>query len=407
MGRERRMLSGGGRGIGDHDDDYYYNDDDVDQSTGLASSSSSSSEPAKIFAVNSPTAASWAVGVGIGGGGGLSYIEHPVSKFDTLAGVAIKYGVEVADIKKMNGLVSDLQMFARKTLQIPLPGRHRPSPSLSIGLDSQGPSSCEKYPSIHRHSDLFDSFPSLKLTPSAKQKISPDMNSLQGHYGLKPTGRKPASEGFEMAVYQKGGAHYLEDGQFSKLSSALNPPLSCHRKSKSEANGFRTENGHLDDHLSGQESTDSDSDNWIEKLLVRRRQKSEADFSPRTPEMLLKEDNSSGSGFSAITGKRLALRPKSASRTLFGADAEAGLPNPIPVGLGDSFVIDSFSAVRKSSSTPSLQDSDTSTLSSIWPTTKWSLKTDFQALTTAAITKPIFDGLPKPITGRRNKAALD
>ena len=26
---------------------------------------------------------------------GLGYIEHPVSRFDTLAGIAIKYGVEV------------------------------------------------------------------------------------------------------------------------------------------------------------------------------------------------------------------------------------------------------------------------------------------------------------------------
>lgn len=32
------------------------------------------------------------VGVGVGG---LNYIEHPVSKLDTLAGVAIRYGVEV------------------------------------------------------------------------------------------------------------------------------------------------------------------------------------------------------------------------------------------------------------------------------------------------------------------------
>jgi len=34
-------------------------------------------------------------GGGGGGGNGLSYIEHQVSKLDTLAGVAIKYGVEV------------------------------------------------------------------------------------------------------------------------------------------------------------------------------------------------------------------------------------------------------------------------------------------------------------------------
>jgi len=34
-------------------------------------------------------------GGGGSGGNGLTYIEHHVSKLDTLAGVAIKYGVEV------------------------------------------------------------------------------------------------------------------------------------------------------------------------------------------------------------------------------------------------------------------------------------------------------------------------
>nr|CAD1835733.1 unnamed protein product [Ananas comosus var. bracteatus] len=57
------------------------------------------------------------------------YIEHRVSKRDTLAGVAIKYGV--ADIRRLNGLMTDLQMFARKSLKIPLPGKHPPSPFLS------------------------------------------------------------------------------------------------------------------------------------------------------------------------------------------------------------------------------------------------------------------------------------
>lgn len=33
--------------------------------------------------------------VSAGNGGGKNYIEHQVSKMDTLAGVAIKYGVEV------------------------------------------------------------------------------------------------------------------------------------------------------------------------------------------------------------------------------------------------------------------------------------------------------------------------
>lgn len=37
---------------------------------------------------------------------------------------------KVADIKRINGLVMDLQMFAHKSLLIPLPGRHPPSPPI-------------------------------------------------------------------------------------------------------------------------------------------------------------------------------------------------------------------------------------------------------------------------------------
>lgn len=43
----------------------------------------------------------------------------------------------MADIKRLNGLVTDLQMFALKTLKIPLPGKHPPSPTLCNGHDSQ------------------------------------------------------------------------------------------------------------------------------------------------------------------------------------------------------------------------------------------------------------------------------
>ncbi|XP_042386629.1 lysM and putative peptidoglycan-binding domain-containing protein 1-like [Zingiber officinale] len=57
----------------------------------------------------------------------LKYIEHHVSKLDTLVGVAIKYGIEIADIKRTNGLTTYLQLFAHKILLIPLPGRHPPS----------------------------------------------------------------------------------------------------------------------------------------------------------------------------------------------------------------------------------------------------------------------------------------
>jgi hypothetical protein len=32
-------------------------------------------------------------------------------------------------VKRVNGLTTDLQMFAHKTLRIPLPGRHPPAPT--------------------------------------------------------------------------------------------------------------------------------------------------------------------------------------------------------------------------------------------------------------------------------------
>lgn len=44
---------------------------------------------------------------------------------------------KVSDVKKLNGLVSDLQMFALKTLYIPLPGRHPPSPIVTEESDAQ------------------------------------------------------------------------------------------------------------------------------------------------------------------------------------------------------------------------------------------------------------------------------
>eukprot|EP00897_Mesotaenium_endlicherianum_P005781 jgi/Mesen1/5230/ME000026S04543 len=56
-----------------------------------------------------------------------AFITHTVTKLDTLAGLAIKYGVEVMDIKRANGLMNDMQMFARKTLRVPLPGPHSPA----------------------------------------------------------------------------------------------------------------------------------------------------------------------------------------------------------------------------------------------------------------------------------------
>lgn len=219
------------------------------------------------------------------------------------------------------------------------------------------------------------------------------MSSLRGYYGLSE--QKKCSEGFEMALYSKGSTSYGQNEGFTS-PSLLNPPLSQHRRSRSVANGFKAEEDDLTNDM-------DDAARWIDNLN-KRRQKSDAAFA-RTPGKLLKEENTSGGWFSAITGKGLALRTKAASRTNLVSDAETGGSNGFPFSLGDSTTTaESSSGVRKSSSTPSFQEQDgNSTSSSIWSAAKWSLTPELQA----ALTKPIFDGLPNPISGRKSKAALD
>lgn len=238
------------------------------------------------------------------------------------------------------------------------------------------PRSSERTPPRRRHSDLFESLQSLKLQ-SPNREVSRAMHSLQGYYHLNSPGEENGPEGCEMAVYQRGGSHYLEDGLFNK----------------SIASGIKLENGVLADGVSVPES-----DN-----LARRRPKSETDITSCAPEKLLKEDPSNG--FAVLSGKGLALRPKAATRTASGADVVTSAQDCISTAAGDFSLVNSLSGVKKSFSTPSLLDSDSS--SSIWPVVNWSLKQEFQALSTAAVTRPIFDGLPKAINGRRNKKAVD
>ncbi|KAF2290238.1 hypothetical protein GH714_005004 [Hevea brasiliensis] len=344
------------------------------------------------------------------GGGGIAnnsknFIQHQVSKKDTLAGVAIKYGVEVADIKRLNGLATDLQMFALKTLLIPLPGRHPPSPILSTASASPGGNNLDKQPLRPCYSNGLESFESLRLK-STQQKVSPAMSTLRKYYGLKSSNHMGAAEGTEMAVYQTGSSDSLIEGLLSRTTPIYESPYH-NLKSRNFANGLFPEDGTVVDYMPLADAGDVEGDKSNEKL-VRRRQKSEADFRTGTPERLLKEENIGGSSdFSTVAGKGLAMRPKSASRTEC-TESEPGCLNSIPVGLGDSFISDGpLTGVRKSSSTPSLLDQDNNNTSSVWPTSKWSLKSDLQAFSSAAINIPIFDGLPKPISGRKSKAALD
>ncbi|KAI9092465.1 hypothetical protein K1719_027593 [Acacia pycnantha] len=312
-------------------------------------------------------------------GGGLNYIEHRVSKLDTLAGVAIKYGVEVADVKKMNGLATDLQMFAMKTLRIPLPGRHPPSSSQPNGSAKSRDNSPDKRPTRMGQSEQVTS--NNQLTGILWPEI------------LKSQGK---SEETEMAVYSSAGPNYFSREEWRPKASPMSdlPP------------DLLTGDSVVPEYVPLAEIGDGGCDKSDEKS-VRRRQKPEVDSGAGILEKLLKEENNGGaSGFSSSTGKGLALRPKSASRTQLLSESESGPLDSIPIGLGESIMFDGLSTVHKSSSTSSLREQEKNNSVTVWPT-GWSLKPDFQALSTATIAKPIFDGLPNPITGRRSKAALD
>ncbi|KAK9925652.1 hypothetical protein M0R45_022923 [Rubus argutus] len=340
------------------------------------------------------------------GNGGKNYLEHQVSKMDTLAGVAIKYGVEVADIKRMNGFATDLQMFALKTLKIPLPGRHSPSSTLSRASISPRGNNTEKPIPGLRQSNMLQPFQSVG-SKAPKEKVTTAMSTLQKYYGLKPPNLRGTAEGMEMAVYRSRSSEDFDDGLLSK-ASPFSDPQSHHNMTRRFSVGHLTENGAMADYMHFADSIDGEGEKSDDKS-VRRRQKAEVENRTVTPERMLKGENSGGSsGFSASTGKGLAMRPKSASRAVLQSESDSGWLNSIPVGLGDSIMTtDDVTVVRKSSSTPSLKDEDNNNTTSVWPTSRWSLKTDLQALSSAAsITRPIFDGLPKPITGRW-KAALD
>uniref|UniRef100_A0A1J3F3Z8 LysM and putative peptidoglycan-binding domain-containing protein 2 n=1 Tax=Noccaea caerulescens TaxID=107243 RepID=A0A1J3F3Z8_NOCCA len=413
MDRERR--NSGRNGTPEYSNGKFRDDNGygfLDRSENCRERSPSRSSPSRILRIPSPTSSPPPSSSSPPFYGSSSpergYIEHRVSKFDTLAGIAIKYGVEVADVKKMNGLVTDLQMFALKSLQIPLPGRHPPSPCLSNGSLNHGEGcSCHELESPNQNNhDVFDSFQSLRLKSSEK-KVSPAMYSLQGYYGLKPANRTVSEGGcFKMGTYNTETSHHLSsngDSQYLSPFPSTNTPLNHHRKSRSLVNALIEELNQSPDNNNTPDEPNSDK-------FRRRRQKSEADFTSRTPELLLKEENgSSNGGFLSIAGKGLALRSKASSRTnLAAAESETGNFNPVPINLMDAPVSDSFSSVRKSSSASSLQDPDGNSSNgslSLWPTSKWSLKPDL--LTPAAITSSIFDGLPKPLTGRKSKTAMD
>ncbi|WOL09808.1 hypothetical protein Cni_G18561 [Canna indica] len=308
----------------------------------------------------------------------VDYIEHRVSKMDTLPGVAIKYGVEVEDIKRMNGLMTDIQMFAHKSLQIPLPGRHPPSNSLSNGSVDNGNYSRDHNPPHRPSNDVLDLLHSLKLnTPPSK--VSPAMNNLQSHYGLTQQ-NGPDVEGTEMSVYRIDGS-CVDDELWSTELPFPDSVLGMYKKPINLVNGFSSSSGET-----AKEKVILDTaENSEMELSVRRRSKNDAGPSLGTNE-LLKEDN--GSGFSGRRGKSLTMKPKLGSQSNLDMACQNDIPN------GGSFINVGSVFVRKSSSTPSLQESQTQSSYFKLPTGLWTLNAE-------VLIRPLFDVLPKPKSARK------
>ncbi|XP_019454279.1 PREDICTED: uncharacterized protein LOC109355531 isoform X2 [Lupinus angustifolius] len=282
------------------------------------------------------------------------YIEHTISKLDTLAGIAIKYGLEVGEIKKLNSLITDHQMFALKTIRIPLNGRHPPSPALSNGC---GNSDNNLHDDTCR--ELFESFLSPKIKSSG-QKLTSVTSS--GYYGTKPTMKKSISV-FDMAMYRKRAYNSSENGSQTATSPRT---LSRHQKSRSLASAIFEDILQSSDDV---EARDDESDKWNDTFVNNIKDAPEKLLAPQ-------DNRTSGRFSSSKTGKSLALRQKSGSRTVITTDSKSSSINPLLIRLGSAFALDGQSGVRKSSSTSCLQDQHKNRIA-------------------------------KPRTGKRNKAALD
>ena len=90
---------------------------------------------------------------------------HRVSSLDSLAGLAIKYGVTIIDIQRANGgALTDQTMFARSTVRIPR-AHLGPGAPLPGGGGATGP---------------------MEPSPAQRAAMTPALAALRDHYGTNP-----------------------------------------------------------------------------------------------------------------------------------------------------------------------------------------------------------------------------
>merc|ERR1712157_314564 len=97
------------------------------------------------------------------------FMFHKVTKLDTLAGIAIKYNVQVGDIKLANGLHSDMSLYAREHIKIP---KKKLPPSMYYKPESKNSSS-------------YSNGNSMRAMPLTGGNMSVAMTQLKNYYGLE------------------------------------------------------------------------------------------------------------------------------------------------------------------------------------------------------------------------------
>ncbi|KAI5063465.1 hypothetical protein GOP47_0022012 [Adiantum capillus-veneris] len=319
------------------------------------------------------------------------YIVHQVSKLDTLAGVAIKYGVEVADVKRSNGLVTDFQMFAHKTLRIPV-GRRHPVASTSFKPENSSLSGC---PLALRNGYIqLDAEKTHEKKARDKRPLSSAMNLLRGYYGLP----LPAAQADEMASYKPEIEEHSDDELFPSLVAISYSLKTSHRRSNGahhSRDDVREMNGKTSElntqSLEAEVVQASVAVDASSERSVRRRFKPDMinPFAETCNNIEDKQDTS-------IPDRRLLV-----SGLLGGAESPGGLPLAGAKGKESPIL-----KVRKSSSTSNLQE-QTSPQVNIGAQ-KYGLKVDVKSGIPLhqGVTKNLCD-LPPKVINYRFKAALD
>ena len=106
------------------------------------------------------------------------FVYHRLGKLDTLAGLAIRYGVTVSDLKRANGLHSEMGMFALRELKVP---------------KGQLPAS---------HAGFQALLSQRRTPPEISTEASSALDKLRSHYG---TGRLLPEAGGEAVAGGEGG----------------------------------------------------------------------------------------------------------------------------------------------------------------------------------------------------------